>query len=278
LSKQDRGNRQGPNTGSANATSEVRGKNRKAPQPTAPPSVAGEQGTPPAVGEQGSAPRNVSKQGRDNRQGTGAGGQNATSGARAKNRKAPQPIATPSVAREQGTLPASGDQQSAVRNVNKQEKSSRPKSAAVDASRDRRRQSSNDGQGGGPRDSKKNAQSGARVSRRQRIPVHRSKNSRSRSTMPKARLLSQAPLSSARTSENASRSLLHSRQPQSKTNLHHSSRQPQSKTGNLRGPPRPSKRRLPSLLMHRRVRVKARAAGKRSPTRRKTKAATEPVG
>jgi hypothetical protein len=30
--------------------------------------------------------------------------------------------------------------------------------------------------------------------------------------------------------------------------------------------------------MHRRVRVKARAAGKRSPTRRKTKAATEPVG
>ena len=115
------------------------------------------------------------------------------------------------------------------------------------------------------------------VSHRQRIPVHRSKNSRSRSTRLKARLLSQAPLSSARTSENASRSLLHSRQPQSKTNLHHSSRQPQSKTSNLRGPPRPSKRRLPSLLMHRRVRVKARAAGKRSPTRRKTKAATEPV-
>ena len=130
------------------------------------------------------------------------------------------------------------------------------------------------------------------VSHRQRIPVHRSKNSRRRSTRLKARLLSQAPLSSARTSENASRSLLHSRQPQSKTNLHHSGRQPQSKTtnlhhsgqqpqsktSNLRGPPRPSKRRLPSLLMHRRVRVKARAAGKRSPTRRKTKAATEPVG
>jgi hypothetical protein len=155
------------------------------------------------------------------------------------------------------------------------------------------------------------------VSHRQRIPVHRSKNSRSRSTRFKTRLLSQEPLSSARTSENASRSLLHSRQPQSrtnlhhsgrqpqsktnlhhsgrqpqsktnlhhsgrqpqsKTNLHHSSRQPQSKTSNLRGPPRPSKRRLPSLLMHRRVRVKARAAGKRSPTRRKTKAATEPIG
>ena len=127
------------------------------------------------------------------------------------------------------------------------------------------------------------------VSPRQRIPVHRSKSSRSRSTRLKARLLNQATLSSARMSENASRSLLHSRQPQSKTNLHHSSRQPQSKTNlhhsgqqpqsktsNLRGPPRPSKRRLPSLLMHRRVRVKARAAGKRSPTRRKTKAATEP--
>ena len=161
LSKEDRGNRQGPNTGSANAVSEGRGKDRKAPQPTAPPNVAGEQGTLPAVGEQGTAPRrNVNKQGRDS-QGTGAGGQNATSEARAKNRKAPRPTATPSVAREQGTLPASGDQQSAVRNVNKQEKSSRPKSAAVDASRDRGRQSSNDGQGGGPRDSKKNAQSGA---------------------------------------------------------------------------------------------------------------------
>ena len=105
LSKEDRGNRQGPNTGSANAVSEGRGKNRKAPQPTAPPSVAGEQGTLPAVGEQGSAPRNVNKQGRDNRQGTGAGGQNATSEARGKNRKAPQPTAPPSVAGEQGTLP-----------------------------------------------------------------------------------------------------------------------------------------------------------------------------
>ena len=86
---------------------------------------------------------------------------NATSEARGKNRKAPQPTAPPNVAGEQGTPPASGDQQSAVSNVNKQEKSSRPKSAAVDASRDRGRQASNDGQGGGPRDSKKNAQSGA---------------------------------------------------------------------------------------------------------------------
>ena len=161
LSKEDRGNRQGPNTGSANAVSEGRGKDRKVPETTAAPSVAGEQGTLPAVGEQGSAPRNVNKQGRDNRQGTGAGGQNATSEARGKNRKAPQPTAPPSVAGEQGTLPASGDQQSAVRNVNKQEKSSRPTSAAVDASRDRGRQSSNDGRGGGPRDSKKNAQPGA---------------------------------------------------------------------------------------------------------------------
>ncbi len=161
LSKEDRGNRQGPNTGSANAVSEGRGKNRKAPQPTAPPNVAGEQGTLPAVGEQRSVPRNVNKQGRDNHQGTGAGGQNVTSEARVKNRKAPQPTAPPSVAGEQGTPPASGDQQSAVRNVNKQEKSSRPKSAAVDASRDRGRHSSKDGQGGGPRDSKKNAQSGA---------------------------------------------------------------------------------------------------------------------
>ena len=161
LSKENRGDRQGPNTGSANATSEVRGKNRKAPQPTAPPSVAGEQGTPPAIGEQGSPPRNVNKQGRDNRQGTGAGGQNATSEARGKNRKAPQPAAPPSVAGEQGTPPASADQQSAVRNVNKQEKSTRPKSAAVDASRNQGRQSSNNGQGGGPGDSKKNAQSGA---------------------------------------------------------------------------------------------------------------------
>ena len=160
LRKEDRGNRQGPNTGSANAVSEARGKNRKAPQPTAPPNVAGKLGTLPAVGEQGSAPRNVNKQGRDNRQGTGAGGQNATSEARGKNRKASQPTAPPNVAGELGTLPASGDQQSAVRNVNKQEKSSRPKSAAIDASRDRGRQSSNDGQGG-PRDSKKNAQSGA---------------------------------------------------------------------------------------------------------------------
>ena len=126
------------------------------------------------------------------------------------------------------------------------------------------------------------------VSHRQRIPVHRSKNSRSRSTRLKARLLSQAPLSSARTSENASRSLLHSRQPQSKTNLHHSSRQPQSKTNlhhssrqpqsktsNLRGPPRPSKTRLPSLLMHRRVRVKARAAGRAA--RRRTNAISERI-
>ena len=113
------------------------------------------------------------------------------------------------------------------------------------------------------------------VSHRQRIPVHRSKNSRSRLTRLKARLLSQAPLSSARTSENASRSLLHSRQPQSKTNLHHSSRRPQSKTSNLRGPPRPSKTRLPSLLMHRRVRVKARAAGRAA--RRRTNAISERI-
>ena len=157
LSKEDRGDRQGPNTGSANATSEVRGKNRKAPQPTAPPNVAGEEGTPPAVGEQGSAPPNVNKQGRDNRQGTGAGGQNATSEARGKNRKAPQPTAPPSVAGEQGTPPASGDQQSAVRNVNKQEKSGRQEPAAVDASRDRGRSKGGDGQGSGPRESKKNA-------------------------------------------------------------------------------------------------------------------------
>jgi hypothetical protein len=164
LNRQGRGNRQDPaqnNIGVTNRSGEGRDKDGKAPQPTAPPNVAGEQGTLPAVGQQGSAPRNVNKQGRDNRQGTGAGGQNATSEARGKNRKAPQPTAPPNVAGEQGTPPATGDQQSAVRNVNKQEKSSRPKSAAVDASRDRRRQSSNDGQGGGPRDSKKNAQSGA---------------------------------------------------------------------------------------------------------------------
>ena len=161
VNKQGRDNRQGTGAGGQNATSEARGKNRKAPQPAAPPSVAGEQGTPPAVGEQGSASRNVNKRERDNRQGTGTGGQNATSEARGKNRKAPQPTAPPNVAGDQGTPPASGDQQSAVSNVNKQEKSSRPKSAAVDASRDRGRQASNDGQGGGPRDSKKNAQSGA---------------------------------------------------------------------------------------------------------------------
>ena len=143
------------------ATDAAQGNNQKVSEPDANPNIAGEQGMPPAVGEQGSAPRNVNKQGRDNRQGTGAEGQNAASEARGKNRKAPQPNAPPSVAAEQGTPLASGDQQSAVRNVNKQEKSSRPKSAAVDASRDRGRQSSNNGHGGGPRDSKKNAQSGA---------------------------------------------------------------------------------------------------------------------
>ena len=143
------------------ATDAAQGNNQKVSEPGADPNVAGEQGTPGTRGEQGRDPRNVSKQGRDNRQGTGTGGQNATSEARGKNRKAPQPTAPPNVAGEQGTPPASGDQQSAVSNVNKQEKSSRPKSAAVDASRDRGRQASNDGQGGGPRDSKKNAQSGA---------------------------------------------------------------------------------------------------------------------
>ena len=164
LNRQGRGNRQDPaqnNIGVTNRSGEGRDKDGKVPQPAAPPSVAAEQGTPPAVGEQGSAPRNVNKRERDNRQGTGTGGQNATSEARGKSRKAPQPTAPPNVAGEQGTPPASGDQQSAVSNVNKQEKSSRPKSAAVDASRDRGRQASNDGQGGGPRDSKKNAQSGA---------------------------------------------------------------------------------------------------------------------
>ncbi len=137
-----------------------RGKDRRVPATTVAPSVAGEQGAPPARGGQENAARDLNRQGRGNRQGTGAGGQNATSEARGKNRKPPQPTAPPNVAGEQTTPPASGDQQSAVRNVNKHEKSSRPKSAAVDVSRDRGRQSSNDGQGG-PRDSKKNAQPGA---------------------------------------------------------------------------------------------------------------------
>ena len=143
------------------ATDAAQGNNQKESEPGADPNIAGEQGTPGTRGGKGKDSRNLSKEDRGNRQGPNTGSANATSEARGKNRKAPQPTAPPNVAEEQGTPPASDDQQSAVSNVNKQEKSSRPKSAAVDASRDRGRQSRNGGQGGGPRDSKKNAQSGA---------------------------------------------------------------------------------------------------------------------
>ena len=49
--------------------SEARGKDRKVPETTVAPNVAGEQGTPTAIGDQKNPARNVNKQGRDNRQG-----------------------------------------------------------------------------------------------------------------------------------------------------------------------------------------------------------------
>ena len=157
LNKRDRGNRQGVNAGQADAPSEARGKDRKVPEATVAPNVAGELGTPSQVGEQGNMARNVNKQGRGSRQITSTGVPDAASEAKDKSRKAPQPTAAPNVAGEQRMPPATSDQEGSDRNVNKQEKSGRQEPAAVDASRDRGRSKGGDGQGSDPRESKKNA-------------------------------------------------------------------------------------------------------------------------
>ncbi|MGA9578507.1 MAG: DUF3300 domain-containing protein [Terrimicrobiaceae bacterium] len=119
LNKRDRGNRQGANAGQANVSSEARGKDRKLPETTVAPNVAGELGTPREVGEQGNPARNVNKQGRDSRQRTSTGMPDATAEPKDKSRKAPQPSAAPNVASEQG-MPPAAEPESAARDANEQ--------------------------------------------------------------------------------------------------------------------------------------------------------------
>ena len=205
LNERDRGNRQGVNAGQADAPSEARGKDRKMPEATVAPNVAGELGTPSEVGEQGNTARNVNKQGRGSRQSTSTGVPDAASEAKDKSRKAPQPTAAPNVAGEQRMPPATSDQEGSDRNVNKQEKSDRQEPAAVDASRD-------------------------------------------------------------------------SRQPQSKTNLHHSSRQPAKQNRQPQRSAAPQQKapsKPPNAPQGKR---KGKGGGKEKPNEKKTKAATEPVG
>ena len=122
VNKQGRDSRQSTSTGMPDATGEAKDKSRKAPQPSAAPNVAGEQGRPPAA-EPESAARDVNEQGRGSRKGNDAGEANVTSGAPGRDRKPPQPTARPNVAGEQKMPASTGDREGSVRNVNKQEKS-----------------------------------------------------------------------------------------------------------------------------------------------------------
>ena len=120
--KRDRGNRQGANVGQADGPSEARGKDRKVPEATVAPNVAGELGAPGEIGEPEA--RSANKQGRGSRQSASTGMPDATSEAKDKNRKAPQPSAAPSVAGEQG-MPPAAQPESAARGVNEQGRGSR---------------------------------------------------------------------------------------------------------------------------------------------------------
>jgi Protein of unknown function (DUF3300) len=116
LSKRDRG----ANAGQADGPSEARGKDRKVPEATVAPSVAGELGTPGEIGEQGA--RKANKQGRGGRQSTSTGPE-ATSEAKDKNRKAPRPSTAPSVPGEQATPPVA--EPDSARDVKEQGRGSR---------------------------------------------------------------------------------------------------------------------------------------------------------
>jgi hypothetical protein len=179
LSKRGQG-RAKDNAGATDATSEARGKDRKVPEPTNAPNVAGEQDAPAQDGGQKSDSRNLSKRERgpakDN-----AGATDATSGARDKDRKIPEPTNAPNVAGEQGAPAQNGGQKSDDRNLSKRERgpakdSARGTNGAADA-RDKNRKISSppatatasgeqgkpsaNGQGSASRNVKKQAQDGS---------------------------------------------------------------------------------------------------------------------
>ncbi len=66
--EQGRGRRKGNDAGGANVTSGAPGRDRKPPQPTVPPNVAGEQKMPASADDQEGTVRNVNKQEKSGRQ------------------------------------------------------------------------------------------------------------------------------------------------------------------------------------------------------------------